>query len=287
MKRSLYEAAKYVIHKLESLGIKLHSQSRLMKMHDVLVDKDGVPRRISPDDSNFEVALEAIRDVLQFEFILDQIDVEADSRVFKKLRQACKDSALPQSDKYSTKGRNTQFELLICAICSNANLSPILFDEPDLTVHIGKQKFGIAAKRVKSRGNIENNIRKAANQISMSELPGVIALDTCELFNPENKRIISPVSDSRFEELHSEYFRRYLDEKIEATETTRVDSIRNWVRPKGVRGVIFHDHQVRQIAEFGWQMDSLTYSLPTAVTNPRRHREFQKFDKAYKSGLAT
>lgn len=279
MPKSLIEHAALITDKLHEIGIIPHTQSRISRMQRVVCDPEGNPRVLKKDDVNIEIAIESLRDIQQLSFILEHLIVDPDSLAYRKLRRALKDSTLPQEDEKQSFGRDTQFELYIAAICIKAELVPVNFAEPDVRAFLKEQQFGIAAKRLKSIGNLEKNIRNAGNQIRDSGLPGIIALDTCVAFNNENERIVAPLSGSEFGKRYGEFFRIFIDEYN--------PRIQEWVRAKGVRGIIFHDHQLRADKEHGWTLQSMTFSLSTARKNQRRGREFQAFDRQYKQGLPT
>lgn len=108
------------------------------------------------------------------------------------------DSVLPQQDRENSPGRDAQFELYLAAICQNAGLLPVDYEEPDVTCTVEGTKFGIAAKRLKRLSQIKNRIRKAADQIKNANLPGIIALDLSFARNQGNRPIISQVESQLY-----------------------------------------------------------------------------------------
>ncbi len=176
VRRTRSENAEFVIESIKALGFTLNSRSRLMRMHRVLTEADGI---IPPDDPEYETALEAERDFQVLGFVFEQAAAHPTDAEFQRLvRNTIKDSLLPHKDRGQSKGRDAQFELFVAAICQNAGLLPVARDEPDVTCHIDGVKFGIAAKRIKSLSNLEKHVRKAAEQIEKARFPGIIALDT-------------------------------------------------------------------------------------------------------------
>ena len=207
MPKSLNELATSIKDKLHDLGIVLITISNFCMIRVV-----SNTRVHQPEDIDFEIAIESLRDINQLSFIINHLDMDQNTIAHQKLRRALKDSALPQKDVKQSTGRDTQFELYIAAICTKALLVPIDFAEPDLLVYLDEQQFGIAAKRLKSRDNLEKNIRKAGNQIKKAGIPGIIAIDTCVAFNEANEWILASFSESQFVKRYSEYFRVYIDE---------------------------------------------------------------------------
>jgi hypothetical protein len=109
---------------------------------------------------------------------------------------------------------------------------------------------GIAAKRIKSEVQTKKRIPKAAKQIQISSMPGIITLDRSVALNPSNERITIPIPDKEFAHLHREainHFLRHYNERI-----------REWVRGRGVIGIIVHDHQVRFKTDASWWLSSMT-----------------------------
>lgn len=63
------------VHRLDVNG----DTSRVSQFYTVLHNADGTSRGlIKPDDPDFEIACEALRDVTQLEFFFDQVDIAAE-----------------------------------------------------------------------------------------------------------------------------------------------------------------------------------------------------------------
>jgi hypothetical protein len=145
---------------------------------------------IPPHHPQFDVALEAQRDMQLLSFVFDQFGSVTPSDAYRTLvYKAVRDSALPQKDRVRSVGRDAVFELFVGAVCTSAGLHPVELEEPDVICVLNGMRFGIAAKRVKSAANILKNVEKAVDQIRKSQLPGIVALDTSLAFNPRNRRI--------------------------------------------------------------------------------------------------
>jgi len=164
------EAAAYVIAQFPTLG--LEPPPRLVEMHRVLSRGDNPFK-----DPDFFTALESLRDLHQLLFIFEQLHIHRDNPRFQKVaKHLLNDSALPQHDQDSP-GRDHQFELYLAAICQNAGLVPVEYEEPDTTCFVDGTKFGIAAKRLKSRNplQLKRHVRKGADQLKGQGLPGIVA----------------------------------------------------------------------------------------------------------------
>ena len=151
------------------LGINPHPSSRLMLMLRTLQRGQYAPF----EDSQFPVALESMRDTYQLGIIVAQMRAHRDNPKFRdRVRRLLKDSALPQDGGQNTPGRDIQFELYLAAICLNAGLHPVDYEEPDVTCVIDGMKFGIAAKRLKSLSSLEDRVVKACGSDPESQCAG-------------------------------------------------------------------------------------------------------------------
>jgi hypothetical protein len=193
------------------------------------------------------------------------------------LHKLTDDSVLPQDDREQSSGRDTQFELFVAAICQSAGLTPVDYEEPDVTCTVDGNKFGIAAKRLKNVQNFDKRVKKAAQQIQNAQRPGIIALDTCVALNRDNDRIVTPIPDEQFGLVYQQALNQFISHYQR--------KIFDWVDGKGVRGVIFHDHQVRIEPNGEWGLSSMTVSLSTARDDERANHEFSSFWDSYKRGL--
>ncbi|GAB2198210.1 hypothetical protein [Sessilibacter sp. MAH4] len=92
-----------------------------------------------------------------------------------------------------SKGRNTQFELLVASIFLQAGFD-IKFGEPDIYFYFKDQRYNIACKRPKSKRKVLNNIKSACNQIDQQNGIGIVALDLTPTFS-EKIAICSSLKD--------------------------------------------------------------------------------------------
>jgi hypothetical protein len=131
MQRTRAEIANFVIASLNALGIEPRPGSRLMRRQRVMIDAAGI---ISPDHPEFEIALEADRDMQLLEYVFEQDHARSGHPgLVRLLHKLTDDSALPQDDREQSTGRDTQFELFVAAICQAAGLIPVDYQEPDMT----------------------------------------------------------------------------------------------------------------------------------------------------------
>lgn len=273
-RRTRAEDARFVIAAVRAMGIEPHPQSRLMRMCRVLTRAAGI---IEPDDPDFDTALEAERDMQLLGFVFDQSYAHGNQSDLQSLvERMLDDSVLPQDNREQSKGRDTQFELFVAAICQGAGFGPVDYQEPDVTCMVQGTRIGVAAKRIKSETQVKKRIPKAAKQIQASGLLGVIALDTSVALNPNNERITTPIPDEEFAALHSNGINRFLrryDERI-----------RRWVHQLGVLGMIVHDHQVRFQGDATWSLSGMTTRFCTAE-DEQGQRLFRLFESPYVDAL--
>jgi len=231
---------------------------------------------IPPSHADFEVALEAVRDMQLLAFIfLQEHWKNRQPKLMGFLKKLTQDPALPEN-KHSP-GRDTQFEIFVAAVCQAANLNPVDYEEPpDVTCNLRGVKLGIAAKRLKSAAQAHKRIPEAADQIENSKALGVIVFDTTFALNPNNWRAGVPMPDDQFVKLHKlkvDWFLSKYDPQI------RVCTQRH-----GVLGVIVHDHEVRFEPDGSWSLSSMTVDFCTAKI-PSARKLFKDFKTLYVSSL--
>lgn len=272
MHRTRRDTAEFVIASLNALGINPHAESRLMRMRRVLMEAAGT---IPPDHADFEVAIEAERDMQLLQYVFEQEHARSAHAGFQRLlRRLTDDAVLPQDNRNQSTGRDTQFELFVGAICQAAGFLPVEYpDPPDVACFVEDTAMGVEAKRIKSTTQVKKRIAKAAKQIKQSCMPGVIALDTSVALNPNNDRITAPMSDEHFSPLYHEAIRRFCDEHL-----------RQWISGGPVIGIVVHDHQVRFDTDGSWSLCSMTARFCTAQDGAGK-RLFHSFVSPYVDAL--
>jgi hypothetical protein len=233
---------------------------------------------IPPEDPGFSTALEAERDLQQLGFVFDQLQSHRDSPEFKALvKKALRDSVLPQDNREESVGRNSQFHLYLAAVCQNAGLVPVAYDEPDVSCTIDGKKFGIAAKRIKSMDQIKARIKKAGEQISRSKRPGIIALELSLAWNPKNLPIISRLQSQMYvliavlqgEQLFDNYH----------------EDIYRWVAGQGVLAVLVFDFRIRLRPNSQWGLDGMSTWLDTTQDDEQAKGDYKLFYDRFLTGV--
>ena len=266
------EAAAYVIAQFRDLGYK--PPSRLLEVHRVL-SRGKVPF----GDADYFTALESLRDLHQLVFIFEQLCFHRDNPHFRNVvKHLVNDSVLPQRDKDSP-GRDKQFELYLAAICQNAGLVPVDFEEPDITCFVNGTKFGIAAKRLKSRNisQLKKRLREGADQLMRQGLPGIVALDLSLSRNQSNQPIISQVQ--------SQMYLMIADAKNRQFREKHGDDIRRCVAGTGVRALLVIDSTLRLRTDRQWWHDGMLSWVPTTLDDEQADPLFEAFYDRFLTGV--
>lgn len=95
--------------------------------------------------------------------------------------------------------------------------------------------------------------------------------------NRDNEPITVPMSGNEFSMLYQQALTQFVDDFH--------DKMQEWVRGKGVRGIVIHDQQVRWQPDGEWSLVGMTPRVNTARHNQRRKREFSLFERYYVKGL--
>ena len=266
------EQAKYIVERLRDVDLRINPSSRIGRMLQILCR----PETIDPDDSDYPIILESIRDMHQLRLIVDTMDAHSESQKFRNaVNFLRKDCALPQDERKDAPGRNYQFQLYVAALCTNAGI-PTQHEEPDVTCVIQDTIFGIAAKRLKTIEALESNVRKAADQISRAGMPGIIALDLTLAQNPTNRRITSPLESQLYVPLSHAKSNDLFDKNGE--------SIRQLVAGKGVLAVWTYESTLRWKEDRSWSHDCSSVWFGT-TKDETEDRLLDQFRARFLSGV--
>jgi hypothetical protein len=271
--RSRPELASFVIDTIEAAGVSVPDSSRLWRMHRLYNSGLTTIEQSHPD---YEMALEAERDLQLLAFVFDQCGATALSEGYlERLRLLVGDSVLPQDDPINSPGRDAGFELYAGAICSAAQFLPVIWEEPDVTCVLNGVKYGFPAKRIKSLRSLEQRIRDAVRQIRRSGLPGVIVLDVGVAFNPSNYRL-AEMADTIF---WNEYYTncRATWDQYEARIQARLSRA-------NVLGLIIHDYHIR-LRNGQWALAGMTMPVAAAARSVEDRRLFSELAYLYTHAL--
>jgi hypothetical protein len=266
MQRTLIQDAEYVITQMEAFGCGLPADSRLMKLRDLL--RRGPIRSI---DEDFVFGLEAHRDFQQMAFVFDQMQGrEKDTRLRSVLKHMKGEKGL-SSNQPNTPGQDHQFELYCGAICAKAGLNPVIFEEPDVTFNVGRERMCLAAKRLKSFNPVSARITKAVDQIKRSRLPGLIAFEMSLAINPLNQ-----VRPDRSPRAASESGQQFV--------APCKDEIRTKIRGVNVVGIIVKYFETHADAQ-GLFLRGQTIWFDPYRANHRRVTRAEEVFRAFEKGI--
>lgn len=277
MSRSLAEKVKFVVDSIVSLGLNVRPGSRLDLMKRALLNPDGTGRYIKPEDKDFEVTCEAIRDITQLEFFFDRVNLSSESQDLRpKVQQLISDAVLPQDSTAQSPGRDVQAELFVFAACRKTGLNPS-FKEPDIVCSLDHQKVTVAVKRIKNLKQLVKRIREGADQITKAGGCGVIVVDVVIALNPNNYRVIAKIPDVVFGLKWM-----CLLKKVVNSYHAKIQEV---IKGKGVLGVILHDHLVRMDSNSHWGLETMTYRIPAAEIDISLSSCLDAFSERYKDAF--
>jgi len=167
----------------------------------------------------------------------------------------------------------------LAAICQNAGLVPVHYEEPDITCFVDGTKFGIAAKRLKSTKTrqLEKNVRTGADQLTRQGLPGIVAVELSLSRNPSNRPIIS--------QIQSQMHLMIADAKNRQFRDKHRDAIRRWVAGTGVRAVLVIETTLRLRPDRQWWHEGFLSWVPTAAHDEQPDPLFKGFYDGFLKGV--
>lgn len=201
----LIDRAKFCIDWLNQHVPNLSKSSRVfghcLKIADPNIHPDA---QIHPTDVG--IMNQACQDIAELSIIFDSIGDRLLNDLSHKFELLVKDKAFELDSNISTKGRDTQFELYIAAICSRAGIDFTMPEGngPDISAKTPAYRFHIEAKRIKSIDKILKSIKKASNQLRSTQTRSVIALDITRSYNPNLLRLNRGTTKERVVEIHTE-----------------------------------------------------------------------------------
>lgn len=274
LRRNRREAGEFVFDKFAQLGLSIPGGSRF---HAIKSLYESSTEPFKPDNPKYDVVLEAERDIQTMAFVFENCDGFSNSNEFLRLlRLVIKDSALPQSDREGSDGRDNQFHLYVAATCHRAGLLPRL-QEPDIVCTLKDLEYGVAVKRIKNAKRLEERILGAAEQIQRARMPGIIACDISMAINRDNLRPDTVGKEDEFAERYLAAMSFYAERNF--------DSFCRWLKGTETRGVILHDSYVTDARHGDAAFLGFSFGIGTVRHNARREKQFVAFKRQYDTGL--
>jgi hypothetical protein len=274
------ELAKRIRPLIEAIA-PIRSASRFDRMLQAFIKPIGnSPASFPADSPEGAVAREALRDLQQMSFILEQLatfDIRPDFRA--RFKTMLNDACLPQQSPAETPGRDMQCELYVEAIAQRAGLAPRFQEPPDLVCNFKGDPIAIAVKRLKSWDALRTRVKSAANQIREAGIPGFIALDASRALNKENAYIPTAISGAKRTAL--------LHQRELLIWKNYCSDLLKWTEGKWVLGLILVDHHVHCDPEKRWLLLSRMAMFDLVPHNKARQKLALDFFEIVSTGLGT
>ena len=157
------------------LGIAVHTGSRVDFLEQQLkkfahVKQDDLQRK-GFDWISFT---EGMRDIHELDFICRALADKASEQMKQLLGTAVTGAVLHHRDQ-NPSARNIQFQLFVSAVFERSGL-PVSLTEPDIIFRCNGSEYGIAAKRILSRTQLEKRLKEGKSQLDKAGLKGIIAV---------------------------------------------------------------------------------------------------------------
>ncbi|OGW70848.1 MAG: hypothetical protein A3A88_02635 [Nitrospirae bacterium RIFCSPLOWO2_01_FULL_62_17] len=192
----------------QSLGIKMHPQSRLLRFEQQLIRLGSMKiGEIKNTDFDFVTFTEGNRDVFEIAFICRTLSRLFPDEIGKVLKPLLDGAPLP-SDDARTFARDMQFESYFAALFAHSGFEVIL-KEPDLIFEHEGTWYGVAAKRLSSADQLEKRVREAISQLEKARLRGLVALSADRLLPGETPRVVA-LSEKALDDAGSELMLKVL-----------------------------------------------------------------------------
>lgn len=206
----------------------------------------GGENLIPASRSDFQIVIQANRDLLEFAFIFRVLKPTPENKtLWQRISGLFSDAALPSKSNRRSDSRNIQFELLCEAMLARSGLDPthIPRDSPDFACRLGQWEFMAEAKLARSVNAMKRELIKAAGQIADSKKPGLIFLDWTFAVNSDNTdhfvamnkpaRHLGAVQNARYREVYRNELKR-LEPELAAKRVLGVTYVDRLVFQDGI-----------------------------------------------------
>ena len=157
-------------------------------------------------------------------------------------------------------------------------LLPVDYVEPDITCVIEGQKFGIAAKRLKSLEQFGERVKEGTAQVRREKHPGIVAVDLTMAWNTENLPITSGLQGQLSLMLNHKKTMTLFDDHEK--------DILRWVPGSGVRAILTFQFTLRVSPDYrSWIHEGQMCWFPTTQDGELAQSELAMFQKAFLQGM--
>jgi hypothetical protein len=186
----------------------------------------------------------------------------------------------PDIPSKSSTAWDFQFEAYVAAVAQLSGYQ-IDFAEPDIIIHDGATRLGIAAKRPRGQNGVRRNLEKAVKQINKSGLDGLIALD-CSFIVADGRSLTATTLQNA-----ALAAKTLVQEFVERNVT----NIRTISFGQNVIGIIFTLHMPATLVDEEWKRATQMVSayrwtvLPVIDSNDVRLKTVLNFTEQCQRGL--
>ncbi len=171
----LVALADAAVLRFKERGVPLPAGNRVERAREIIRESHDGRRPVTGDDENAALIADAVRDMWDFYLIARTLPGDRAPDLNGKLKVMMRGSNSTTAEEPSTP-RDIQFEQLVGARLAMAEIATWPA-EPDLRFRLAGGEWGVAAKRVRSEGQIAKRTTEARHQLEEQGLRGVIAVN--------------------------------------------------------------------------------------------------------------
>lgn len=131
------------------------------------------------------------------------------------------------SEREISQGKDALWEIELLANLRRHDINAALIDPPDIVANFGFGDYSIACKKVYSHNSVENQVRRACQQIESSRRPGMVAINLDDLAPAQVFLTMKNVSSAM--NLLAQFIKEFIDQhrqKLEKfLERSRCDGV--------------------------------------------------------------
>lgn len=178
----LLAAAQWTRDRLVKYGVRQPPGNRLHRAQAFIKEVDERPLQLKADDHGLLTQVtEALWTIVEQYVVARALGQPMISSVHREKLGIMLSGADTEDEDQNPIGRNTQFELYVGGTLVMGDVGA-WFDEPDIRFEYFGAQVGVAAKRVRSSGQLVRRAKEAVAQLRRSGSPGFVALNVDVIF---------------------------------------------------------------------------------------------------------
>jgi hypothetical protein len=262
--RPLLERYRAALGQLATWGIRISPHSRLRRYEQRLAGVGDDPSQ--PVDAELMSSLMFdLREIDEITEIVESFSTPPTDAESKKLRLVATGAEHPD-DEVQSAARDGQYELFLRSVFIRSPVE-VTAGEPDLMVKWRSREIPVEAKRPKSIDRLDDNLRKAVEQLDRHEEHGIVAISFDQALRPAHHHL----SVSRREQMTA-----MPNDLLEAVVTQRAHAMANRVRHRNVAALLFTLRIPSQVASTGQLSLATGFHLEALV--PESHPGYTAFE---------